>query len=419
MFLTGNWDADTQEARYSAKVPLMALRVMAGFEKEDAYFLPRGRACPSVALCSKIWPWLDDAMADVRDDFDPHPTAWYFLSFMDLLRSIILQDAAAMIVKLRSAELGEQRRLNHAVFHIPVFQSAEFEAFVGEMAAVLERCEANDPNDVSIDRVLPGVNRRFDELARLMQELHMGVKGNKDGEERLEKLEKKMENLFSTAECDQAKRHDTTVRAFAGFLQQGADLFTRTITQPEEDQQAPSQEHQQGPSETQQSAVDGGPEGVMDVEVGDEHRETDEEILLRVMAEPQQPSFRHKNTKKILLQEMYMEYYGLGDYDGIPIAGGFHGLELKFKNSWRKESYKNSDSTFFSRWKALMSALATEAGVEEGVLNPALIEVANAWQPHLSIGGLAGCVSRLQKEGVVNKKGSRVRVENTAVAPLN
>ena len=75
----------------------MAIRVMAGFEKGDSYWLPRGRAHPKKELCGMIWPWLEGALELVNLEKDLHPTACYFLNFLDvLLRCVILQDAAAM-----------------------------------------------------------------------------------------------------------------------------------------------------------------------------------------------------------------------------------------------------------------------------------------------------------------------------------
>ena len=99
----------------------MALRVMAGFEKSDGYYLPRSRACPCDELCSMIWPWLDQALAHTKSDGFQHPTVAHFLEFLQVLRSIILQDAAAMFVLLKDGNVSEQRRLKHVVFLILFF----------------------------------------------------------------------------------------------------------------------------------------------------------------------------------------------------------------------------------------------------------------------------------------------------------
>lgn len=134
----------------------MAIRVMAGFEKGDSYWLPRGRAHPSKELCGMIWPWLEGALELVNLEKDLHPTACYFLSFLDVLRSVILQDAAAMFCYLRNEEAAESRRLHHSLFSLPVFQSALFEAFVEEMDVILRREAEKDPNEATVERAMPG-----------------------------------------------------------------------------------------------------------------------------------------------------------------------------------------------------------------------------------------------------------------------
>ena len=103
-----------------------------------------------------IWPWLEGALDLVNLEKDLHPTACYFLSFLDVLRSVILQDAAAMFCYLRNEEAAESRRLHHSLFSLPVFQSALFEAFVEEMDVILRREAEKDPNKATVERAMPG-----------------------------------------------------------------------------------------------------------------------------------------------------------------------------------------------------------------------------------------------------------------------
>jgi Centromere DNA-binding protein complex CBF3 subunit, domain 2 len=93
----------------------MAMRVMAGFGKDDNYYLPRSRVVPSDELQNMIWPWLTDCSAWVAADGPDHPTAKHFLEFLAELRKIVLQDAAAMLVYLRRSEESceDRRRANH------------------------------------------------------------------------------------------------------------------------------------------------------------------------------------------------------------------------------------------------------------------------------------------------------------------
>ena len=83
-------------------------------------------------------------------------------------------------------------------------------------------------------------------------------------------------------------------------------------------------------------------------------------------------SFRRANMKTMDLREIYNEYYGLERFVDKPIAGGFHGIETKYKpRQWRdttKHGWKQSDQNFFSRVKRVCEALK-KAGDFVGVLN--------------------------------------------------
>ena len=94
-------------------------------------------------------------------------------------------------------------------------------------------------------------------------------------------------------------------------------------------------------------------------------------------------------------------------FQGVPITGGFYGIENKYKNSWR--TFYSAADFFFSRLKTMMASLATHAGEEEGIESERLRVKAAEWQPFLQDGGLAGCHKKLQGLGLIQKKGSCVR----------
>jgi hypothetical protein len=394
---TGNWDRDNQEARYSAKVPLMALRVMAGFEKTDSYYLPRGRAHPSDELCSLIWPWLDGCLQAVEDSEGEHPTALHFLHFLVLLRSVILQDAAAMIVFLRrDEEEGGERRLQHALFDLPVFCSPLFVSFVDEMATLLVEEEGNDPNEMLIERALPGVNRRFDHVINLLQEMHGDNKETtKFSDDKVAATLEGIQDALKEQEDRAHKRHKETSSTIVGLLRQGADYIQKN----EEESNEHTQQQQQSPQQPAESEVEGELEN-------DEHEEDEADVLSRVFG--RHVSFRQKNLKAMDLMDVYREFYGLGKFKGVPIEGGFNGLEMTYKNEWRG-GYNSSDKIFFSRLKSMMAAMAKAAGVDEGAETSGLHAVASVWQGYLRSGGLAGCHKTLQGLGLISKKGSRAR----------
>jgi len=119
----GNWDPKTQDARYSAKMPTIALRVIAGFLQGERYSLRRGRVKPSQALQEMIFAFIGDEMNNiesaVNDDGIERPTAVLTLRLWIKLRTVILQDAAEIYVR-------HPGRMDHHLFRMPVFTSEEF-----------------------------------------------------------------------------------------------------------------------------------------------------------------------------------------------------------------------------------------------------------------------------------------------------
>ena len=119
----GQWDPNMQQRAYSAKIPTKTLRVMAGFEARDGYFVPRCNVEPCEELKRKIFPFIEEELQNISDCYDQgrgeNPTAIATLNFWKDLRTIILQDAAAMIV-------GDGNRIRHHLFELPVFQTDLF-----------------------------------------------------------------------------------------------------------------------------------------------------------------------------------------------------------------------------------------------------------------------------------------------------
>lgn len=109
--ILGNWNPDTQEDRYSSKLPMPAMRVMAGHRKEKGvFYLPRSSVQPSEALQRQTFPFIEPAMESICDLEPPKPTAAAFLKLLTNLRAVILQDTAVMLSKKRS----------HVLFELPV-----------------------------------------------------------------------------------------------------------------------------------------------------------------------------------------------------------------------------------------------------------------------------------------------------------
>jgi hypothetical protein len=123
LYTTGNWDPKTQESGYSLTMPTVALRVIAGYEQGERYFLPHCCAVPSEILQKQIFPYIEAELENIRrlveEDKKDQPTAVCTLRLWLKLGVIILQDAAEIAVQYSS-------RKDHPLFRLPVFSSPEF-----------------------------------------------------------------------------------------------------------------------------------------------------------------------------------------------------------------------------------------------------------------------------------------------------
>jgi hypothetical protein len=124
----GNWDPSMQESRYSTKLPMKVMRGIAGFtENGGMYYNPRTVVEPPEELKYMIFPFADQSLKEVEEakarDGKERYTAVYFLRLLIRLRTVILQDAAAMLIK-------ERHRCSHLLFKLPVFASPLFEVSV-------------------------------------------------------------------------------------------------------------------------------------------------------------------------------------------------------------------------------------------------------------------------------------------------
>lgn len=106
--MLGNWSPNVRDECYSTNLPLKAMRAAAGFTTFDGrYFNPRALVFPPKELEKKIFPFADDASEKVKTAIktrgsrmggDYLGAAAGFLHMLLRLRTIILQDAAALKV---------------------------------------------------------------------------------------------------------------------------------------------------------------------------------------------------------------------------------------------------------------------------------------------------------------------------------
>jgi hypothetical protein len=156
--ILGNWDPSTQDKYYSKQMPMKIIKSRAGFVKADHYhFNPRTAVMPPANLQKMIFPWIEEAKDQLlqKDPLGQRRTALAFLSLMEQLRVVILQDAAVL--------MDDQNRFSHQLFvQLDVFSSVAFQNFRREMRDSLPNLV--DPSSASVSAVLPGVKERLDRI---------------------------------------------------------------------------------------------------------------------------------------------------------------------------------------------------------------------------------------------------------------
>ena len=101
-------------------------------------------ALPPIIL-EDVFPWVTTLLKQFQSDSEmdmcfanKHKTARAFLAMMDELQSVIIQDAAAMLIDCPD-------RAHHGLFQLPVFQSQSFDEYMNGMKHHLEESQA--PHD--------------------------------------------------------------------------------------------------------------------------------------------------------------------------------------------------------------------------------------------------------------------------------
>lgn len=340
----------------------IAMRTMAGYAPNSDYFLPRSRCEPPESLMGMMFPWVEEEVEKIEAAFRDseglmgRSTARGFLLCLKNMRRIILQDVAAMIVE-------NEERWRHPLLEMEVFQRDEFKEYVLEMGAKLSDSALEAEARGQIDKALRGMNKRFDCLEAKWEK-------REDG------LVTRIRQTLKETVTDEFSRID-----LAGQLADNFDLAA--------------------------SAIRGGSPSAMR-NVG----ESSKAVRGASSEEEDAPAcFGHKAkmgySPSDSIFEIYDEYYGLKFFVGVPIAGGLHAMEEQYGTKWRKVGvyWTSADQKHFSRIKSIM------VGVEKGVANgrdemELLRQLDHIYNGDNNKKGtnLAGCVTYLQEEGLLERK---------------
>ena len=120
----GQWNQTIYDKSYSSKLPMQAIRNLAGFSGADGmYFNTRTQVMPSVELCKQtaIGKFAFDQLFELEEEGlgSKHPTACGVLRWFTDLSIVFLQDMAAMMVL-------HPEREEAAINCLPVLQTEDF-----------------------------------------------------------------------------------------------------------------------------------------------------------------------------------------------------------------------------------------------------------------------------------------------------
>jgi hypothetical protein len=354
----GNWDPSTQEAAYSAKLPLKPMRVAVGFhEQKGLHWSARQMKIPAETLQQQLWSWIEDSLQAINtatsaDQIDRY-TAIGFLKLLKFLRIVILQDAAMLLHQGRT----------HIVLEDPIFSSP---AFLNFKAEIVQHCqEATNPCDTNLNQLIPGMNER---LGNLQSSVSVGF----------QQSDAKMQAGFLLLQ--QAMTGNNA--RFAAGLRYAACAFS------------PPSNATDSPNATDfASAFPLTAGGVATV----------------AAASAVQPSPSRTREPGISLHKkhdsvtsMYNEWHGIGaEFLNKPSTGGLCALESQGM-AWRSH-FKHSEKAQFSRFKGVMHAVARWRQ-EKGKEIVAVLAEFDGIMAEQGVGNLSNLVKALQSKGYLPKK---------------
>ena len=165
----------TRKKDYSSKLPMKAMRVMAGHDVDrDSYKILRNSVEPGEDLIDQVFPFVKEALSKINFE---QTTALSTLSWLQMVARIVLQDAACMMLSGRT----------HCIFQFPVFRTPEFKAFLHKMKTTIDAQVTTAKTD--INKCLPGVLERIDGIQSTQNEIKTDIselkedikKGNEEG----------------------------------------------------------------------------------------------------------------------------------------------------------------------------------------------------------------------------------------------
>ena len=329
----GNWNMSVFDKAYSAKLPIEALRMAAAFI--DGYFFC-ARTVVVTDLLEQIeatfWLFVEENLVNIEREFLNNMgelklfTAYAWLTFMKRLKRVLIQDAAYILE-------FHPERAQHPIFQMELFNTDLFKQYRREMRA---GCEAEvSPLDASMDRVLPGVLQGLRANLQANQLVLANVNGMR-GE-----MRHGLQAIRRQIDGSRQRLGQALVDAGGAMQEDAGDGDSDIDTAALGDSNVAANETQQ--STAARVSFSGLPASTANARARDDGAP--------FAGYGYVPKWDDMNT----VQSVYDQWYGMGLYKNVPIAGGLFQMEFKHKTKWRTEwTKKTKEAKKFSRMKKVM-----------------------------------------------------------------
>ena len=245
----------------------------------------------------------------------------------------------------------------------------------------MESAEGDNPLDHNVEAVLPGVHSRMSathgEVAALRETVNLLQNQMQDLKDSQEEARQENANGFSSLlERDSAMA--SSLMSLGHFMQPSARTPTNFASQNTEQEEKEEQDEDQ--------------------EEGGESSSI--------------PIHHNMVVAHETLRGLIDEWYGLGDFKGVPIVGGIQRMEDEYKNKWRKH-FENGRSRYFCRVKSIVQAIKVlQERVPDTSIDDVLIEMGPIYKDKCR-SSVYNMVEWLKDQGILQRGQRRPRSTTT------
>jgi Centromere DNA-binding protein complex CBF3 subunit, domain 2/Transcriptional activator of glycolytic enzymes len=327
----GNWNPSLMDSCYSSKIPLTAIRAIAGFPgKTNFYYNRRTTVDPPTELlkATPIGKWVYKAHDEVKEKVlssgsTKHQTAYQVLCFLMDLNKFFLQDAAAMMVL-------DETRASHSLFQqLSCFDMEQWVPYRDTMKAALVNDDC--PLDAKLENVIPGLHQWHRANDQALKSVIEAVDNHMTG------LRETLSTIQDTQVAGVSNIKEEIARSFACAA---VSISPRHHVQASTQQKCPPRKE-----------FDSGLDELADLFGNEPTSETTMEVTTNTNSVMTRRFFM--KAKHQTLRSLYEEWYGIGNF--ADCDGGIDGRERKLGPNWRK----HIDRQQFSRASRVVAAIQT------------------------------------------------------------